>query len=1194
MYLKSIEVQGFKSFANKISFQFTNGITGIVGPNGSGKSNVADAVRWVLGEQRIKQLRGASMQDVIFSGTQLRKPVGSAYVAITLDNSDHALAIDFDEVTVARRIYRSGESEYLINGTVCRLKDVNELFYDTGIGKEGYSIIGQGQIDKILSSKPEDRRELFDEAAGIVKFKRRKVETLKKLENERANLLRVTDILSELDRQIGPLEKQSQKAKIYLSKKEDLKKYDINVFLLDSAAIDKKITELIEKETIAQKDYDDAVLSGEKLKRDYEEVENILAHLEEEIDSNRQNLAEADVLREKLEGEIKVLDEQISSASDNKGHLESRLKDLDGLLASKNEEISKVVELKSEIDKEINDKKAASDKAKQELDEVEAMIETVSSYIDKGNSYIRELLNERATVKAEISGIETNISQKNIRLSEINAKLLTAKSVEAKHNEEVKKFEEEFNKITEEIGELNKKSKELDSETAKFHDELAASDDRLKDVQSRYHQEKSKLEAVTNISERYDGFNSSIKRVMEEKSSDKKIIGVVADIIKVEKKYETAIEIALGGNIQNIVTKDEECAKRLIEILKKEKAGRATFLPLTSITNPEKFKQPESLKEKGVLGKADEIVEIADEYKDVARTLLGRILVVDTVDNALKIAKKYDYGIRMVTLEGEMLIPGGGISGGHFKNNSNLLGRRREIEELEKNVKKLSDEQNTILEEIENIKAQRNEVRAAIIKNKDDLQKAFLRQNTARMNCDNAKEKMGSTMSDYDALKEEAAMINLDLEALNKQKNEKEGLFDESLKSEEKENKTIEEKQKELASLKTEEADKSKNVNDSTLVMEKLYQKQEFEQANLNRLKGDFDKLTAEKEEVINAGKHTDEEIKIKKENLESIKETIKASFTSQSESQKKLNEDTQRKEELLTKRKSYFDERDAVSNKINEFDKELFRLRNAREKQQENLANFSSYIWQEYDITLQDAKLLRDEELTNLSEMKKMIHTLKDDIKKLGDVNVNAIEEYKEVFERHSFLSAQHADLQQAEKELVKIIDELDVAMRVQFKEQFGRISSEFDKVFRELFGGGKAELELLDEEDILEAGIKIIAQPPGKKLQNMMQLSGGEKALTAISLLFAIQNLKPSPFCLLDEIEAALDESNVDRFAKYLLKMTKNTQFIVITHRRGTMKQADRLYGITMQEKGVSALVSVDLVDKLLEDEEKKKAKK
>ena len=381
MYLKSIEVQGFKSFANKISFEFNNGITGIVGPNGSGKSNVADAVRWVLGEQRIKQLRGASMQDVIFSGTQLRKPVGSAYVAITLDNSDHALAIDFDEVTVARRIYRSGESEYLINDTVCRLKDVNELFYDTGIGKEGYSIIGQGQIDKILSSKPEDRRELFDEAAGIVKFKRRKVEALKKLENERANLLRVTDILSELDRQIGPLEKQSEKAKIYLSKKEELKKYDINVFLLDSAEIDKKINDLIEKEKIAQSDYEEAVHLGEKLKRDYEEVENILAHLEEEIDSNKAKLADTDVMREKLEGEINLINEQISSATDNMEHYETRLNNLDSLIASKNEEIKKVEELKSEIDKEIADKKVSNDAAKDELTEVETLIETVTSYI---------------------------------------------------------------------------------------------------------------------------------------------------------------------------------------------------------------------------------------------------------------------------------------------------------------------------------------------------------------------------------------------------------------------------------------------------------------------------------------------------------------------------------------------------------------------------------------------------------------------------------------------------------------------------------------------------------------------------------------------------------------------------------------------------------------------------------------------
>ena len=1192
MYLKSIEVQGFKSFANKMVLQFNNGITGIVGPNGSGKSNVADAVRWVLGEQRIKQLRGASMQDVIFSGTQMRKPVGSAYVAITLDNSDHALAIDFDEVTVARRIYRSGESEYLINGTACRLKDVNELFYDTGIGKEGYSIIGQGQIDKILSSKPEDRRELFDEAAGIVKYKRRKVEALKKLENERANLVRVTDILSELDRQIGPLEKQSQKAKIYLSKKEELKKYDINVFLLDSAVIDQKINDFIEKEKIAQRDFEEATLNGEKLKRDYEEVENILTHLEEEIENNRNTLSQSSVQREKLEGEINLIKEQISSATGNIDHLNNRMKELDNQIADKNKEIEKVLELKSQTDKEIEDKKAANDAAKASLEEVEAQIETVSAYIDKGNSYIIELLNERATIKADISAIESSVSQKNIRLSEVNAKLLAAKSVEEKHNQEVKKFEEEFEKITNEISELNQKGKELDAKTNSFHDELAACDDKLKEAQSKYHQEKSRLDAISNISERYDGFNSSIKRVMEQKSSDNRIIGVVADIIKVSKEYETAIEIALGGNIQNIVTKDEDCAKKLIELLKRERAGRATFLPLTSLTNPQEFKQPEALDEKGVLGKADEIVEIAPEYENVAKTLLGRILVVDNVDNALKIARKYDFGIRMVTLEGEMLIPGGGISGGNFKNNSNLLGRRREIEELEKKVKELLKEQNAILEEIEQIKNRRNEVRQLIIKNKDDLQNAFIRQNTARMNCENAKEKMGSTMSDFDALKEEASMIAIDLETFAKTKSEKEALFEESLKNEDKEKKTIEEKQAELVLLKKDEDEKTQAVNNTRLVMEKLYQQQEFGQSNLDRIKAEADNLAKDKEEIINSRSLTDKEIEIKKENLKSIEETIKASFTYQSEAEKKLSEDIEKREELKKKSKSYIEEKEAITQKISDCDKELFRLKSAREKQQENLASFSSYIWQEYDITLQDAKQLRDEELNDLSDMKKKVHSLKDEIKKLGDVNVNSIEEYKEVFERHSFLSTQHKDLLEAEKELVKIIEELDISMRTQFKEQFGLISSEFDKVFRELFGGGQATLELLDEEDILEAGIKINAQPPGKKLQNMMQLSGGEKALTAISLLFAIQNLKPSPFCLLDEIEAALDESNVDRFAKHLMKMTKHTQFIVITHRRGTMNKADRLYGITMQEKGVSALVSVDLVDKELEKEEKKKA--
>ena len=1191
MYLKSIEVQGFKSFAQKTVLQFNNGITGIVGPNGSGKSNVADAVRWVLGEQRIKQLRGASMQDVIFSGTEMRKPVGSAYVAITLDNADHALAIDFDEVTVARRIYRSGESEYLINGNPVRLKDVNELFYDTGIGKEGYSIIGQGQIDKILSSKPEDRRELFDEAAGIVKYKRRKVETLKKLESERANLLRVTDILSELDRQIGPLEKQSEKAKIYLAKKEELKKLDINVFLLDTEAIDKKIKDLSEKEAIAQKDFEDATIQNEKLKRDYEEVENILTHLDEEIEKNTKLLADTDVNREKLEGQIALLNEQILAATENAQHLSKRMETIDASIASKKEEIDKVLELKKTIDKEINDKCLASEASKAELDKLQADIETLTFSIDKGNSYIMELLNERATIKATISGIEANISQKNIRLSEVNAKLLAAKSIEQKQNREVKRLEDEFNKITEEISNLNAKGKELDKQTNAFHDELAVLDDKYKEAQTKYHSEKSRLDAITNISERYDGFNSSIKRVMEQKASNKKIIGVVADILKVKPEYETAIETALGGNIQNIVTEDEETAKKMINLLKNERAGRATFLPLDAITDPQEFKQPESLNEKGVIGMADSIVECDEKYRSVAQSLLGRILVVDNVDNALKIARKYQYGIRMVTVEGELLVPGGAISGGNFKNNSNLLGRRREIDELEKKVKELLKEQDVVLEEIENVKQKRNEVRMQIVKNKDDLQDAFIRQNSARINCQNAKDKMGSTLSDFDALRDEVDDINLDLESLNKQKENNEKLFNDSLLNEENEKKNIDENQIKLAELRNLETEKLSAAADAQLVLEKLYQKQEFEQVNLDRLQNEEERFENEKEEILNSRTLSDEDIQFKKNSLEEIKETIKASYTSQSEAEKQLESDKQRKDEFVSKRKAYFDEREQAAEKIASFDKELFRLKSAREKQQENLANFSSYIWQEYDITLQDAKSFRDEELNDLPQMKKRVGTIKDEIKKLGDVNVNAIEEYKEVFERHWFLSSQHKDLLDAEKELVKIIEQLDESMRKQFTEQFGKISDEFDKVFKELFGGGKATLELLDEEDILEAGIRIIAQPPGKKLQNMMQLSGGEKALTAISLLFAIQNLKPSPFCLLDEIEAALDESNVDRFAKYLIKMEKNTQFIVITHRRGTMNKADQLYGITMQEKGVSALVSVDLIDKELEKEEKKK---
>ena len=1186
MYLKSIEVQGFKSFANKIVFKFHNGITGIVGPNGSGKSNVADAVRWVLGEQRIKQLRGASMQDVIFSGTEMRKPLGSAYVAITLDNADHQLAIDYDEVTVSRRLYRSGESEYMINGTICRLKDVNELFYDTGIGKEGYSIIGQGQIDKILSGKPEERRELFDEAAGIVKFKRRKYAAQKKLEDEKQNLVRVNDILSELEKQIDPLEKQSEKARIYLRKKEELKTLDVNAFLVENVSIKEQLDAADEKLRIANGDLEDTTSKYEHIKEEYEQIEGRLELLDASIESARATLTDTGVMRSKLEGEMNVLKEQIHSAQGNEEHLRTRIQTLQTSMQEKMQEKESILQQKEEIDEKLTTLQQAREEARALLESVQGRIETLNNDIENGKNTIIDALNNRATIKSKMGRFDTMLEQIQIRKAELNSRILRAKSDEAAQAETIKNLEEEFERVNEAIQNLHDTQETLEERLAGMREELANKDQKLRDTQVSYHQEKSKLEALSNLTERYEGYGGAVKAVMEQKSQEKGIIGVVADIIQVDAQYETAIETALGGNIQNIVTENEETAKSMIRFLKKSRAGRATFLPLTSIKNPQEFKNTDVLKEKGVIGMADELVKVDKKYKDVARSLLGRIVVVDNVDNAVKIAGKFHYSVRMVTTEGELLVPGGAISGGAYKNNSNLLGRRREMEELEKKVRQYVIEIDHLLEDIEETKSARNKLRLEIEDIKGQLQRKFIEQNTARLNVSQAKERKNEAAEGSEELQSEELEMDNQIKEIQTGKEDIVKELEESEKLEKNVEAQIAVFQSKLEEERAEESLQSAKVSEWDVEVEKMRQKDDFERQNVERILGEMRRYEMELQEVQEGLQLSKEEVERKKESILEIEKTILASHTTQSDTELKLKEDIASKEELSAKQKNFFKEREDLSKQMNSLDKEVYRLNGQREKLEESIESQINYMWDEYEITLSDAASMRNEELSDLSSMKKDISRLKDEIRKLGDVNVNAIEDYKNLMERYTFLKTQHDDLVEAEQTLLGIIEELDTSMRRQFNEKFAEINREFDKVFKELFGGGKVTLELIEDEDVLEAGIRIIAQPPGKKLVNMMQMSGGEKSLTAICLLFAIQNLKPSPFCLLDEIEAALDENNVARFAKYLHKLTKNTQFIVITHRRGTMEKADRLYGITMQEKGISTLVSVNLIDKELDD--------
>ena len=1183
MYLKSIEIHGFKSFANKIKFDFHNGITGIVGPNGSGKSNVADAVRWVLGEQRIKQLRGGSMQDVIFSGTELRKPLGYAYVAITLDNSDHSLAIDYDEVTVSRRLYRSGESEYMINGAACRLKDVNELFMDTGIGKEGYSIIGQGQIDQILSSKPEDRRNLFDEAAGIVKFKSRKENAIKKLEEEKINLTRLSDILSELEKQIGPLEKQSEVAKEYLKLRERLKTLDVNMFLVENKSQRQQLEDAEKNLGIATESLDKAKESYEKAKEEYEGIQKKLEILDREIDEARARITDSSVKKEKLEGQIGILNEKIKSATSNDAHFKSRIKDEQAKIEEKNKEKETYLSEKESIDKDVEELSQKRDAARKELERVLTQISNINEEVESCKSAIIETLNTRATIKSKLSSLNTMKEQVNIRKAELTGKLVRARSDESKQEETIKKLRDEFDRITSEISEMNKKQKQAEEDVKEMRETMSLKDTELRKVQELYQQEKSRLEALANITERYEGYGGSVKKVMEKKDTTPGIIGVVADIIKTQPKYETAIEVALGGNIQNIVTDDEETAKKMIAYLKETRAGRATFLPLTALDNPPELKAKEALNEKGVLGMADELVDTDPKYRQVAKAMLGRIVAVDNIDNAVKIARKYNYTVRMVTLEGELLVPGGAISGGAFKNNSNLLGRRREMDEMEANVKKYKQNIDDLKSEIEECRTKRNELRTLAEELRTELQGKFIAQNTARLNVENEEARQAEQKAGYSDLKAESDEIESKLLEIADEKAKAEALLESSENTEKESTEKVEKYQKELEGLHEIEETENEKVSKLDIEYEKIAQKHEFQQQNLNRVEADITALEKGLQEIIDSMEENVRNLEQNKKDIEEIRLTIEASVDVQSDANKELEQKKEEKNELSVSQKEFFGKTEELNKQISDLDKEVIRLGSKREKCQEAIESHINYMWNEYEITLSDAAQLRDENMTDVPAMRKETNSLKDSIRKLGDVNVNAIEDYKNLMERYTFMKTQHDDLIEAERQLKEIIKDLDESMRKQFIEQFHKINTEFDQVFKEMFGGGKGSLELAEDEDVLEAGIRINAQPPGKKLVNMMQMSGGEKALTAIALLFAIQNLKPSPFCLLDEIEAALDENNVVRFAKYLHKLS-STQFIVITHRRGTMESADRLYGITMQEKGVSTLVSVNLIDKEL----------
>ena len=1181
MYLKRLEMYGFKSFADKTVLDFKPGITTVIGPNGSGKSNISDCIRWVLGEQSMKSLRGSKSEDIIFAGTQNRKSLGYAEASIVFDNSDSKLPIEFQEVTVTRRIYRSGESGYFINKTPCRLKDIQELFMDTGIGKDGYSIIGQGKIDEILSNKSEDRRHIFEEAAGIVKYRTRKQESEKKLEQTKLNLLRINDIISEIETNIDSLKIQSEKAKKFLSLREELKSIEIGLFLYNIEDYKKKVKEFEENIEIFETQKIKEEERNNNLLEEKEVLKENLDKLLEEIE-RVQNLGfEGTQKKEQLLSDIKVNEERIQNNNTNFERFEIEEKEI----------ISKNQELENEKNQKISKKDSLylnKDKFVKELEEKEQELE----------KYTKTLSDKEIEIEEKKQTVQKNIDEKyeliaNINIEKTNIENLNKKEVSIKNElsdtisdlDAVRTNKEEFSKGFYEI-EKNKNSLEKEISSMREENEKSTSkkeefDLKINNLESEYRIKESKLRFLQETEKEKEGYQRSVKSLLEaiEQNSSLKhgVRGVLANLISVEKEYETAIETALGAAIQNIVTDTEEEAKKLVKYLKDNKLGRASFLPITSVkgTKLGKYKDTGI---SGIVGVASDLIDFDKKYEGIILNLLGRTVVVENIDSAVELAKKNSYSFKIVTVSGDVINPSGAISGGSVQTKTvSILGRGKEIKSLEKELKDISNK-------IEKIKEEKE---AYILSIKDMLERYEVAEKEYReVEIVFATEKQKIDNLGLEILKLEAKRDKLkdDLVALDKEREDtilKQKEYDERQVTIDEENASLNRVIEEFTNLNK---DNQRYIDDLNFDITNL----KISVSSFDESENSINEMVERIEQDINNNllsidnkKKVREEIIEENKKLTELNVEINLQITKLEE---EIFESSDKVESLKQERLSKNDNLNTLEENILEQSSRLEEIRNQiskidlkKSKIELELNQIINKMWEEYELTPNNVEEYK--EVTSPHEVQKQVNSLRSEIRDLGSINVDSIQEYKEVKERYDFLSEQRYDLEESSNKLRKVIQEMTDTMKTQFEEQFKIINKNFGEVFAELFGGGKAELKLVDEDNILESGIDIEVQPPGKKLQNMMLLSGGERAFTAIAILFAILKINPAPFCVLDEIEAALDDVNVFRFADYIKRFTNETQFLVITHRKGTMEAADTVYGITMEEKGISKLLSMKL---------------
>ena len=1180
MYLKRLELQGFKSFADKTVLELMPGITTVIGPNGSGKSNISDAIRWVLGEQSMKSLRGTKSLDIIFAGTQNRKSLGFAEASLVFDNSDGALPIEYTEVTVTRKIYRSGETGYYINKVPCRLKDVLELFMDTGIGKDGYSIIGQGKIDEILSNKSEDRRHIFEEAAGIVKYRTRKQESEKKLEHTKLNLLRINDILTEIEGNLEPLQMQADKAKKYLNLREELKNIEIGLFVYNIEKYKQDLEKVVQDIEIMQSQCNDEEGRLERVKILKEELKSSIDEITETIE-NMSNIGfESQKQIEQLNSDINVAKTRIANNNENNDRYlkeieeqNAKIKELKDEIEQKEAKKDNLKQNKEKFEKELNEKQAELDKLTEKLSSKELEIEGYKHTVEENTDKKYELQSEINAQNINYQNFEKRQAQikqeMQSTISELDGTRLNKEDISKQFNE----IENKKNKAQNSLNEIVKQREEANQKIKSFESNIniLSSEMRIKE---------SRLKFLIETEKEKEGYIKSVKSLLKDceniKELGKGMNGVLANIIEVPDDLQTAIEMCLGASLQNIVTETETDAKRLVEHLRKNNLGRASFLPISSV----KGKKLDKIKgnESGVVGIASDLVKYNKKYEQIILNLLGRTVIVDNMDTAIKVAKQNGYTFRIVTTEGDLINPSGAITGGSVaKKTVNILGRGKEIEKLEKEIKevkakiqKLEDDKQNYEESIEGIL----ELSANLEK---ELQEIDITYATEKQKVISINENIEKLEKRLNRLKEEQANLEKQKEEAVSTKGDLQVEI----------NKIVEQNE-ELSKIITEFAELNKDD-------QKYIDDLNFDITNLKISVSSFDESEASIQEIqerINQeleNAHTSienkntqiEQIKKDNEDLEkSIQETlqkieeVKESVNSSSSKIEELKKERAQKSEKLSKQE---DEITAKFKVIEDLKGQLVKLDVKKTKIEEDINGIINKMWEEYELTPNNAEQYQKPE--NVALTQRRVNSLRTEIRELGSVNVDSIEEYKNLKDRYDFMSEQRLDLENTMSKLRKVISDMTQIMKEQFKEKFKVINKNFGEVFAELFGGGKAELTLEDEENILECGIEITVQPPGKKLQNMMLLSGGEKAFTAIALLFAILKINPAPFCVLDEIEAALDDVNVFRYADYLKKFTDHTQFLVITHRKGTMEVADTVYGVTMEESGISKLLSMKL---------------